>query len=49
MGSDIDGEILGEEFKGYTLRITGVPNIPHTESLGNNPQIVSLRNLRMHI
>jgi small subunit ribosomal protein S6e len=23
MGSDIDGEILGEEFKGYTLRITG--------------------------
>jgi small subunit ribosomal protein S6e len=23
MGSDIDGEVLGEEFKGYTLRITG--------------------------
>ena len=23
MGSDVDGEILGEEFKGYTLRITG--------------------------
>merc|ERR1712078_778730 len=23
MGSDVDGEILGAEFKGYTLRITG--------------------------
>jgi len=23
MGSDVDGEILGPEFKGYTLRITG--------------------------
>jgi len=23
MGSDVDGEILGKEFKGYTLRITG--------------------------
>ena len=23
MGSDVDGEVLGEEFKGYTLRITG--------------------------
>jgi len=23
MGSDIDGDVLGEEFKGYTLRITG--------------------------
>jgi ribosomal protein S6E (S10) len=23
MGSDVDGEILGQEFKGYTLRITG--------------------------
>jgi len=23
MGSDVDGEILGSEFKGYTLRITG--------------------------
>jgi len=23
MGSDVDGEIIGEEFKGYTLRITG--------------------------
>jgi len=23
MGSDIDGELLGDEFKGYTLRITG--------------------------
>ena len=23
MGSDVDGEILGEELKGYTLRITG--------------------------
>jgi len=23
MGSDIDGEVLGKEFKGYTLRITG--------------------------
>merc|ERR1712048_633428 len=23
MGSDVDGDILGEEFKGYTLRITG--------------------------
>jgi len=22
MGSDVDGEVLGEEFKGYTLRIT---------------------------
>jgi len=23
MGSDVDGEVLGQEFKGYTLRITG--------------------------
>jgi len=23
MGSDVDGEVLGEQFKGYTLRITG--------------------------
>ncbi len=23
MGSDVDGEVLGAEFKGYTLRITG--------------------------
>jgi len=23
MGSDVDGEVLGSEFKGYTLRITG--------------------------
>jgi len=23
MGSDVDGEILGSELKGYTLRITG--------------------------
>jgi len=23
MGSDVDGEVIGEEFKGYTLRITG--------------------------
>lgn len=23
MGSDVDGEILDAEFKGYTLRITG--------------------------
>jgi len=23
MGSDVDGDVLGEEFKGYTLRITG--------------------------
>jgi len=23
MGSDVNGEILGSEFKGYTLRITG--------------------------
>ena len=23
MGSDVDGEIIGAEFKGYTLRITG--------------------------
>jgi len=23
MGSDVDGEVLGPEFKGYTLRITG--------------------------
>ena len=23
MGSDVDGEILGKELKGYTLRITG--------------------------
>ena len=23
MGSDVNGEILGPEFKGYTLRITG--------------------------
>jgi small subunit ribosomal protein S6e len=23
MGSDVDGEVLGKEFKGYTLRITG--------------------------
>jgi len=23
MGSDVDGEILGSEFNGYTLRITG--------------------------
>ena len=23
MGSDVDGEILGPDFKGYTLRITG--------------------------
>jgi ribosomal protein S6E (S10) len=23
MGSDVDGEILSQEFKGYTLRITG--------------------------
>lgn len=23
MGSDVDGAILGDEFKGYTLRITG--------------------------
>jgi len=23
MGSDVDGEILGPEFKGYTFRITG--------------------------
>lgn len=23
MGSDVDGEILAAEFKGYTLRITG--------------------------
>jgi ribosomal protein S6E (S10) len=23
MGTDVDGEILGAEFKGYTLRITG--------------------------
>lgn len=23
MGSDVDGAILGPEFKGYTLRITG--------------------------
>ena len=23
MGSDVDGEILSAEFKGYTLRITG--------------------------
>lgn len=23
MGSDVNGEILGDEFKGYTLRITG--------------------------
>ena len=23
MGSDVDAEILGQEFKGYTLRITG--------------------------
>merc|ERR1712078_942259 len=23
MGSDVDGEVLGEEFKGYTFRITG--------------------------
>ena len=23
MGSDVDGEILAPEFKGYTLRITG--------------------------
>ena len=23
MGSDVDGEVIGQEFKGYTLRITG--------------------------
>ena len=23
MGSDVDGEVIGSEFKGYTLRITG--------------------------
>jgi small subunit ribosomal protein S6e len=23
MGSDVDGEVLAPEFKGYTLRITG--------------------------
>jgi formylmethanofuran dehydrogenase subunit C len=23
MGSDVDGEVIGAEFKGYTLRITG--------------------------
>lgn len=23
MGSDVDGVVIGEEFKGYTLRITG--------------------------
>ena len=23
MGSDVDGVVLGEEFKGYTFRITG--------------------------
>ena len=23
MGSDVDGGIIGDEFKGYTLRITG--------------------------
>ena len=23
MGSDVDGEVLSPEFKGYTLRITG--------------------------
>ena len=23
MGSDVDGEVLGAEFKGYTFRITG--------------------------
>ena len=23
MGSDVDGEVLGSEFKGYTFRITG--------------------------
>jgi|TARA_B110000305_G_C19355240_1_gene596432 small subunit ribosomal protein S6e len=23
MGSDVDGVVIGDEFKGYTLRITG--------------------------
>jgi ribosomal protein S6E (S10) len=23
MGSDVDGKVLGDEFEGYTLRITG--------------------------
>jgi len=23
MGSDVNGDILGEEYKGYTFRITG--------------------------
>ena len=23
MGSDVDGAVIGDEFKGYTLRITG--------------------------
>merc|ERR1712228_151691 len=23
MGSDVDGEVIGQEFKGYTFRITG--------------------------
>ena len=23
MGSDVDGDVLGEEFNGYTFRITG--------------------------